>query len=61
LITAGSFRLTNGSSIEFGAVSLKNLISMIISQRWADAGDVTPDQAQDDKQRGLTEKQRDKN
>jgi len=61
LITTGSFRLTNGSSIGFGAVSLKNLISMIISQRWADAGDVTPDQAQDDKQRGLTEKQRDKN
>jgi len=60
LITTGSFRLTNGSSVGFGAVSLKKLISMIISQRWAEAAHVTPDQAQDDKQAGLAEKQREK-
>ncbi|POV94833.1 hypothetical protein PSTT_16626, partial [Puccinia striiformis] len=35
LITSGCFRLTNGSSIGFGAISLSKLISMIISQQWS--------------------------
>ncbi|OAW00120.1 hypothetical protein PTTG_05957 [Puccinia triticina 1-1 BBBD Race 1] len=34
LITTGSFRLSNGSSIGFGAISLRKLIPIIICQQW---------------------------
>ncbi|PLW36033.1 hypothetical protein PCANC_16083 [Puccinia coronata f. sp. avenae] len=41
LITTGGFRLTNGSSLGFGAISLKKLIPMIISQRWVGTTNAT--------------------
>ncbi|KAA1088170.1 hypothetical protein PGTUg99_022195 [Puccinia graminis f. sp. tritici] len=54
LITTGSFRLTNGSSIGFGAISLRKLIPMIISQQWMNAAGATAIRQDSDGQ-GVTE------